>query len=155
MKKQWKWAIGIVLFCLLSPIILFVTHIGMRSHTISGGATVAARFLEALRSHNYLAAYALMAPSEQTAGSVAALQRGQQQIEKKKGRWLSPAKLNEYHPDDALDRTAYFYPMRNDCITYFYSVSPDHSDEMPIMVRSVHTDGGWRVLEYRYGDDPA
>lgn len=154
MKKQWKWAIGIVLFCILAPIVLFATHIGMRSHAVNGGAAVAARFLEALRSHNYPAAYALMGPSEQAAVSVVALQRGQQQIEKTKGRWLSPAELNEYHPDDALDRTAYFYPMRNDCITYFYSVAPDHSDQMPNMVRSVHTDNGWRVLEYQY-DGPA
>lgn len=155
MKKQRKWAIGIVLFCLLAPIVLFVTHIGMRSHAISGGAAVAARFLGALRSHDYVTAHALMAPSEQAAVSVIALQRGQQQIEKKKGQWLSPAELNEYHPDDALDRSAYFYPMRNDCITYFYSVAPDHRDEMPIMVRSVHTDNGWRVLEYQYDDSPA
>ncbi len=96
-----------------------------------------------------------MAPSEQTVIPIPALQKAQERIERRKGRWLSPAELNEYHPDDALDRTTYLYPMRNDRVTYFYSVLPNHSDEMPIMIQSVRTDDGWRVLEYQYDDDPA
>ena len=85
-----------------------------------------------------------MAPSEQAVVPAAVLQRAQEQIERRKGRWISPAELNEYHPNDALDRA-----------TYFYSVSTDHGDGMPIMIRVVRAGDGWRVLEYQYDDDPA
>ncbi len=154
MKKQWKWAIGIVLFCILALPVLFVAHIAMRSRAVNGGATVAAQFLEALRNHDYPAAHALMAPSEQATVSVPALQKAQEQIEKKHGPWISPASCNERHPDDALDRITYLYPMRNDCVTYFYSVETKPDGDMEIMVRAVRTNG-WRILEYQYDDGPA
>ncbi len=153
MNKQWKWAISIVLFCLFAPIVLFVTHIAVRSYAENSGFRVASRFLEALRNHDYIAAHALMTPTEQTAISITVLQKAQEQIEKKHGSWISPATCNEQHPDDALDRATNFYPMKNDCITYFYSVLTEHDDEL-IIVRGIRTDDGWRVLEYHY-DDPA
>ena len=96
-----------------------------------------------------------MAPSEQAAISVTALQRAQEQIEKKHGPWISPANCNERHPDDALDCITYFYPMRDDGVTYFYSVESKPDGDMEIMVRAVRTDSGWRVLEYQYDDGPA
>lgn len=155
MKKQWKWTIGLVLFCILTPIVLFVTHFGVRSYAENSGVRVASRFLEALRRHDYVMAHALMAPSEQDAISVIALQEAQAEIEKKHGRWLSSASCNERHPDDALDRITYFYPMRNDGVTYFYSVETKLDGGMEIMVRAVRTDDGWRVLEYQYDNGPA
>ena len=156
MKKQWKWTIGIVVFCLLAPIVLFVTHFGVRSCAENSGGRVASRFLAALGRHDYVMAHALMAPSEQAGITVTALQRGQKQIEKKHGLWLSSASCNERHPDDALERITYFYPMRNDGVTYFYSVETKLDDGvMEIMVRAVRTDDGWRVLEYQYDDGPA
>ena len=85
-----------------------------------------------------------MAPSEQTAISVTALQRAQEQIEKKHGLWLSPAMKLEHHPNEALDH-----------ITYFYEVGARDESGMPIMVRVIRIDGGWRVLEYQYDDSPA
>ncbi len=75
---------------------------------------------------------------------MAALQRGQEQIEKRKGRWLSPAYPNEIHPNDALDH-----------ITYFDTVRIKPEEEMLVFVRLVRTGNGWRVLEYQYDDGPA
>ncbi len=144
MKKQWKWVIGIVVFCILAPIVSFATYIGIRGHAMNSGAAIAAQFLGDLRSHDYVAAHALMAPSEQAAISVTALQKAQEQIEKKHGPWISSATCNEQHPDDALDH-----------IAYFYDGGVKRDEIMPLMVRVVRTDDGWRVLEYQYDDDPA
>ena len=155
MNKQWKWAIRVVSYCILAPIVLFVTHFGVRSYAENSGVRVASRFLETLRHHDYVTARALMAPSEQTVISATALQRAQEQIEKKHGLWVSPVNCNERHPDDALDRINYFYPTRDDGVTYFYSVETKLDGGMEIMVRAVRTDDGWRVLEYQYDDGPA
>lgn len=143
-KKQWKWAIGIVVFCILAPIVWAVTAESVRTHAMFSGAAVVSQFLGDLRSHDYPAAYALMAPSEQATISMAALQRGQEQIEKRKGRWLFAASPNEIHPNDALDH-----------ITYFDTVRVKPEDEMFVFVRLVRTDSGWRVLEFQYDDGPA
>ncbi len=144
MKTQWKWAIGIFLFCLLAPIIATVISLGVRFHAIDEGSVVASGFLNALRNHDYTTAHTLMAPSEQAAISVTAIQRAQEQIEKKHGSWLSPAMKLEHHPNEALDH-----------ITYFYEVEARDGSGMPIMVRVIRTDSGWRVLEYQYDDSPA
>ena len=144
MKKQWKWAIGIVLFCLLALIVLAVTAEGIRSHAMFSGADVVAQFLGDLRSHDYVAAHALLAPSKQSALSVTAMQKSQEQIEKRKGRWLFAASPNEIHPNEALDH-----------ITDFDTVRVKPEEEMFVFVRLVRTDSGWRVLEYQYDDGPA
>ena len=144
MKKQWKWAIGIVVFCVLAPIAWAITAESIRTQAMFSGAAVVSRFLDDLRSHDYVAAYALMTPSEQAAILIVALQEGQKQIEKRKGRWLYPASPNEIHPNDALDH-----------ITYFDTVRVRPEEEMFVFVRLVRTDDGWRVLEYHYDDGPA
>ena len=144
MKKQWKWAIGIVVFCILAPLVSFATYIGIRGHAMNNGAAIVAQFLGDLRSHNYTQAHALMVPSEQATISVTALQKAQEQIEKKKGRWLFPAEPNEFHPNDTLDDIWYLYTVR---------VKPD--DDMYVSVRVIQTADSWRVLEYHYDDDPA
>ena len=144
MKKQWKWAIGIVVFCIFAPVVWAVTAEGIRSHAMFSGAAVVAQFLCDLRNHNYAAAHALLAPSEQAAISVTALQRGQEKIEKRKGRWLFPASPNEIHPNDALDH-----------ITYFDTVRVKPEEDMYVFVRLIRTDNGWCVLEYQYDDGPA
>ena len=144
MKKQWKWTIGIVAFCFFVPIFYAVTAEGIRSHAMFSGATVVAQFLEALRRHDYVAAHALLAPAQQSALSVIALQKAQEQIEKRKGRWLFPASPNEIHPNDALNHISYFDTVR---------IKPE--EEMFVFVRLVRTDNGWRVLEYQYDDSPA
>ena len=144
MKKQWKWAIGIVLFCILAPIGLFATYIGIRGYAMKSGAATVAAFLGDLRGHDYVAAHLLLSPSKQAIIPVTALQQGQEQIEKKKGHWLFPVEPNEYYPNNTLDNTWYLYTVR---------VKPD--DDMYISVRVVRADDGWRVLEYHYDDDPA
>ncbi len=144
MKKQWKWAIGIAAFCILTPIISTITSLGIRSHAINSGAAIVAEFLGDLRSHDYTKAHALMAPSEQAAVSVTALQKAQEQIEKKHGRWLSAATGDEYHPNSALNQ-----------ITYFYDARVEKDEDMWLMVQVVRTNGGWRVSEYHYDYSPA
>ena len=144
MKKQWKWAIGVVVFCILAPIIWTTVSLGVRFHAIDDGAVVASEFLGALRSHNYAAAQVLLAPSKQATTSVAAIQRAQEQIEMQKGLWLTPAERNESHPNQALNE-----------IIYFYSVGVKSNGGMPIMVRVIRIDSEWRILEYQYDDDPA
>ena len=144
MNKQWKWAIGIVAFFILAPIALGMTALGIRSHAIHGGASVVVQFLGALRDHNYVAAHALLAPPKQAAVSVTTLQKAQEQIEKKKGRWLFPADPNEVHPNSRLDSIVYFYTVR---------IKPQ--EEMYVFVRTVRTSDGWRVSEYEYDSGPA
>ncbi len=141
MKKQWKWAIGIVVFCILAPIAWTITSLGLRFHAEDDGAAVVSQFLAVLNAHDYTKAHALMAPSEQAAVSVAAVQEAQEQIEKKHGgHWVSPAMPNERHANEAVDH-----------ITFFYTVDfKKQYDEIFMMVRVVHTDDGWRVLEYHY-----
>jgi hypothetical protein len=144
MKKQWKWAIGIMAFCILAPIISTITSLELRSHAINSGATSVAEFLGDLRNHDYIKAHALMAPSEQAAVSETALQKAQEQIEKKHGRWLSAATGDEYHPNNALNQ-----------ITYFYDARVEKDEDMYLMVQVVQTNGGWRVSEYHYDYSPA
>ncbi len=145
MKKQWKWAIGIVVFCILAPIASTITSIGLRFHARVGGTAVVSQFLAALDTHDYTSAHALMAPAEQTAVPVTTLAEAQEQFEKKLGRWTAPAEMNEFHPDNALDD-----------ITYFYTVAfKNQDDDTDIMVRVVRTNKGWRVLEYHYDYSPA
>ena len=72
------------------------------------------------------------------------MQKSQEQIEKRKGRWLFPASPNEIHPNDALDH-----------ITYFDEVRIKPEEEMFVFVRLIRTNNGWRVLEYQYDDGPA
>ncbi len=144
MKKPWKWTLSIVAFCVLAPIVWTGSSLAIRFRAIDDGIVIASGFLNALRNHDYAAAHALMAPSEQEAVSVAALQRAQEQIEKRHGIWLSPAMKLEHHPDDALKH-----------ITYFYEVGVKDEGGMPLMVRVVHTTSGWRVLEYQYDESAA
>lgn len=144
MKKQWKWVLIVAAFCILAPIISTITSLGLRSHAINSGAVIVAGFLGDLRSHDYTEAHAFMAPSEQAAVSVTALQKAQEQIEKKHGRWLSAATGDEYHPNNALNK-----------ITYFYDAPVETGEDMWLMVQVVRTNGGWRISEYHYDYSPA
>ena len=143
MKKYGKWLLFGSILVLLLWIVPIVQVFQMRRHAITHAAATASRFLTALNTHDYVAAHALFASSQQQTLSLTALQDAENQIEKKHGKASGQFTLNEYHPSLALTTIVLFY--ENDY----------QRQSEPVRITMILTQIGCQVQEYRYDTSPA
>lgn len=139
MKNPWKWVItGTALVTAL-----LVVSLQLRSRAVGEAAATATSFLSALDSHNYAGAHDLLDAPQQQAVTPGAMQRAEEEMEKKHGEPLGKPLVDEYHPSQDLTSV---------------TLSCDNSYQRggdPIRVVMVKTALGWRVSEYRYDFGPA
>ena len=143
MKKPWKWVI--VSLALLVVFVVASTAVSLQSrfHARDEAAATATRFLSALDAHDYTGAHTLLDVSQQQAITLSAMQKAEEDIEKKHGKTIGKPIVDEYHPSQDLTSV---------------TLSCDNAYQRgggPIRVVMAKTPDGWRVSEYRYDFSPA
>ena len=143
MRKPWKWVIAgaaLLVALLVAPT---VVSLQLRLRSRDEVAATATRFLSALDAHDYAGAHALLDTSQQQAITLGAMQRAEEDIEKKHGKPFGKPVVDEYHPNQDLTGVVL------SCDNFYQNGGG------PIRIVMAKTPGGWRVSEYHYDSSPA
>ena len=143
MKKPWEWIVAGAVLLVVLLVSSTVASLQLRSRAVGEASKAGTRFLSALDAHDYAGAHALLDTSQQQAVTLSAMQRAEEDIEKKHGKPLGNPVVDEYHPNQDLTSV---------------TLSCDNAYQDgggPIRVVMAKTPGGWRVSEYHYDFSPA
>ncbi|MGI4791579.1 MAG: hypothetical protein ACRYFS_22375 [Janthinobacterium lividum] len=143
MKKQWKWAVGIGLFCILAPITYTLFSVEEEVIARKGAARVGSDFVDALALHEYDRAYAMLTLPQQQVVSVGAIQKAEEEAEKHFGRPTHGPVIDEYAVGKNLKS-----------VRFLFDNTYSHKTDL-FLVALVYIDGRWQVSKYQYDYNPA
>ncbi len=146
MKKKRRWISAIVLFLSAAPfawagwVVLSAEKRFLARDAADG---VGSEFVNALTAHKYEAAHALLTATQQRMLSAGAIQKAEEQAEKKYGKPTRRGAIDEYAVDKNLESARFLYD------------NTFQSNQRLFLVALVCTDGKWQVTRYQYDYNPA
>ena len=146
MKKQRKWVVALVLVLIAAPFvwgawILLAQKKKVEARESAG--IIGIDFVNALTAHNYEDTHALLTAAQQRAISVGAIQKAEEQAEKKYGPPTRQYEIDKYALGKGLKSAGFLFNN-----TY-------QSKKELFLVTLIYTGGKWQVSKYQYDYNPA